>query len=238
MKDLAPDVVVVRNPTYLRRALQVVVARLTGSYGNPLRSIANASPGEIERGHSTTCFVVCGRQVDHASAGAARHTSPAFAAIRYVPFVMEPQTNPYQRHWFQDDAINVISVGRFEDRKDHRLFIRVVAELSKRYPIRATVIGECTAQKHRRELSEAMNLSEALGLGDMVRFVTNMQFSDVQQEYTNHDLFVLASRDEPASVSPLEAMFTLPSRHLQRLQRHAVLHTPGRKRLRLQDRRP
>ena len=206
MKDLDPDVVVVRNPTYLRRALQVVVARLTGStvilydqspMHRPVR-LKGVIPQLVSWFAGAKWITpVLGRPDIH---------SPAFAAIRYVPFVMEPQTNSYQRHWFQDDAINVISVGRFEDRKDHRLFIRVVAELSKRYPIRATVIGECTAQKHRRELSEAMNLSEALGLGDMVRFVTNMQFSDVQQEYTNHDLFVLASRDEPASVSPLEAM--------------------------------
>ena len=206
MKALDPDVVVVRNPTYLRRALQVVVARLIGSTiilndQSPMHRPARWKGVilQLASGLAGAKWItpVLGRPDIH---------PPAFGAMRYVPFVMEPQTNPDQRHWFQDDAINVISVGRFEDRKDHRLFIRVVADLSKRYPIRATVIGECTSQEHSRELSEAMNLSEALGLGDNVRFLTNMQFSDVQQEYTKHDLFVLASRGEPASVSPLEAM--------------------------------
>ena len=206
MKDLAPDVVVVRNPTYLRGVLQVVVARLIGSTvilndQSPMHRPARWKGVILQLASwlagAKWITPVLGRPDIH---------PPAFGAMRYVPFVMEPQTNPNQRQWFQDDAVNVISVGRFEDRKDHRLLLRVVAELSERYPIRATVIGECTAKEHGHELSKAMNLSEALGLGDNVRFVTNMQLSDVQQEYTKHDLFVLASRDEPASVSHLEAM--------------------------------
>ena len=33
-----------------------------------------------------------------------------------------------------------------------------------------------------------------------------MAFWDVQREYSNHDVFVLPSRDEPAGISLLEAM--------------------------------
>ena len=68
------------------------------------------------------------------------------------------------------------------------------------------MVGECTTEEHRRELAGVEELRASLGLGEMVVFKTNLPFPDVQQEYALHDLFVLPSRDEPASVSVLEAM--------------------------------
>ena len=131
---------------------------------------------------------------------------PAFEGLRYVPFAMKPQTHPNQKQWFQGGTINVVSVGRFQYRKNHRMFLRVVARLLERYPIRATIIGECTTEEHKIELAEVRKLHQDLGLGDRVRFQINMPFHFVQQEYAKHDLFVLPSRDEPAAVSHLEAM--------------------------------
>ena len=60
--------------------------------------------------------------------------------------------------------------------------------------------------EHKRELAELKEFRASLGLTDKVCFKTNMSFLDVQREYAMHDLFVLPSRDEPAAVSPLEAM--------------------------------
>ena len=206
MKDLDPDVVVVRNPTYFRRALQVAVARLIGSsvvlYDQApmhrpagLRGVVNQFVSWLASAKWIT--PVLGQPELH---------PPAFGAMRYVPFAMEPQTAPNQRQWFLNGSINVLSIGRFEARKNHRLFLRVVASLSERYPIRATVIGECVTTEHERELSEIKQASQDLGIIDRVRFDTNIPYSDVQREYAKHDLFVLPSRDETAAVSPLEAM--------------------------------
>ena len=131
---------------------------------------------------------------------------PAFGALRYVPFVVEPQTAPEQKQWFRGGVINLLCVGKFQGRKNHRMFLRAVASLSKRYPVRATVIGECTTTERRREFAEIKEFHKSLGLGDRVCFKTSLPYWDVQREYSKHDLFVLPSRDEPAAVSPLEAM--------------------------------
>ena len=138
--------------------------------------------------------------------GSADAYSPAFAALRYVPFVMEPQTDPSQKQWFQGRTINVLCVGKFHRRKNHRMFLQAVADLSQRYQIRATVIGECSEPEHQREMKDIEELHKSLALGDRVCLKTNVSYWDVQQEYAKHDLFVLPSRDEPAAVSPLEAM--------------------------------
>ena len=119
---------------------------------------------------------------------------------------MEPQTAPAQRQWFRDGAINVLNVGKYQKRKNHRLFLQAIASLSKKYQVRATIIGECTTEEHRREFTEVKELSDSLGIGDRVSLKYNMAFWDVQKEYAMHDVFVLPSRDEPAGISLLEAM--------------------------------
>ena len=131
---------------------------------------------------------------------------PAFGALRYLPFVMEPQTTPAQKQWFQNRVINVLSIGKFQGRKNHSLLLQSIERLSERYPIQATIIGECTTAKHWREFAEVEELHKSLKLGEKVRFKTNLSYWDVQHEYSQHDLFVLPSRDERAAVSPLEAM--------------------------------
>ena len=126
--------------------------------------------------------------------------------MRYVPFVIQPQTAPEDRRWFAGERVNLLHVGKFQPRKNHRLFLEVVSRLSERYPIRATVVGDCSNDGYRREFESVMRHRSRLGLDDTVDIRTNMPFSEVQALYANHDVFVLASRDEPAAVSPLEAM--------------------------------
>ena len=138
--------------------------------------------------------------------GAPDTHSPAFGALRYVPFVMEPQTAPKSRKWFAGGSVNVLCIAKFMRRKNHDLFIRAVAELAKRHGIRATIIGECTNSENKELLSEVNGLASSLGVEDLVRIKLNQPYWDVQREYTKHDLFVLPSRNEPAAVSHLEAM--------------------------------
>ena len=126
--------------------------------------------------------------------------------LRYVPFVMPPRTAPDDRRWFAGGAVNVLAIGKYLPRKNHRLFLEAVRGLSRHHPVRATIIGECSTSEHRRELEDVRRHRARLGLDDKVRLEVNLPFPEVQRRYAAHDLFVLASRDDPAAVSPLEAM--------------------------------
>ncbi len=97
-------------------------------------------------------------------------------------------------------------MGKFEPRKNHILLLRAVKELSQEFDLRLTIIGECTTDLHRRELERIHSFLRDQGLEKIVTIRLNLPFSEVQFEYTKHDLFVLPSRDEPAAVSILEAM--------------------------------
>ena len=207
MRRLKPEVVVVRNPNSAYGLLSIVAARIIGA------NVIFYSQTPMHR--QLKWWNVFVRWLPVRAAGAMWITPvlgspdahpPAFGCLRYVPFVMEPQTPLGQRQWFRDGMINVLSVGRFHARKNHRLFLQAVAKLSEKHPVRATVIGECTTSDHQSEFLGIKEVQKSLGLGDRVHFKTNLSYWDVQREYQKHDLFVLPSRDEPAAVSPLEAM--------------------------------
>ena len=207
MRRLRPDVVIIRSPNSAYGLLSVVAARLMGcTVVFYTQTPVHRRLGRWKRFmRSFLAWAARARWITPVL-GSPDAYPPAFGALRYVPFVVEPQTAPEQRQWFRGGAINVLSVGKFRERKNHRLFLRAVAGLSERYPVRATVIGECTTAGHRREFAELREFQTSAGLDDRVCFKTNLSYWDVQREYARHDLFVLPSRDEPAAVSPLEAM--------------------------------
>ena len=127
-------------------------------------------------------------------------------ALRYVPFVVEAGTSPTNKRWCRDASINVLAIGKFQPSKNHGLFVGAIAELARKHPVRALIVGECTTPEHQRVLGDVRRRRAELGLEGIVDIQTNLPFVAVQALYPLYDLFVLASEGEPAAVSPLEAM--------------------------------
>ena len=207
IRRLRPDAVVARAPYSAYFLLSVAAGRLAGA------RVVYYSQHRMHRRQARWKAAVNSLAAGLAGAkwitpvlGSPDRHSPAFGALRYVPFVMESQTPPQERKWFRCGAVNVMTVGKFYRRKEHVLLLEAIARLSERYPVSATVIGECTEDENRRELARVEKSRDALGLGDRVRIKTNLTYHEVQREYAAHDLFVLPSSDEPAAVSHLEAM--------------------------------
>lgn len=213
MRSLKPDVVIVRNPHSTYGRLSAIVAKIVGAsvifYNQrPLHRRLKRWKQRLIR-----LFPTWAARIKWMTPvlGSPDQHPPAFETLRYVPFVMEPQTAPEQKRWFQGGTVNILCIGKFQRRKNHRLFLQAVAHLSKGYRMRATIIGECTTVEHQHVLAELREYRANLGLNDRVCFRVNLPFADVQREYPRHDLFVLPSRDEQAAVSILEAMaHTLP----------------------------
>ena len=207
MRKLKPDVVIARDPNTAYGLLSIVVGKMVGAnvifYSQtPMHRLTAWWKVFIR---SFPAWVARARWITPLLGSPDRHP-PAFGVLRYVPFVMKPQTAPDEKQWFRDDVINILSIGKFEERKNHHLILEAVSSLSERHPVRATIIGECTTEGQRQNLAELEEFRNSTGLKDSVCFKFNLSYWDVQREYAKHDLFVLPSRDEPAAVSPLEAM--------------------------------
>ena len=122
--------------------------------------------------------------------------------IDYLPFCLS--VNSYKKKWFLNDTINILTIGKFISRKKHLLLIRTLSMLKVKNNFQLTIIGECSTKEHLIYLKK---VKKEIKLRELkVNILTNVKPNEVKNLYKKHDLFVLPSVKEPASVSNLEAM--------------------------------
>jgi glycosyltransferase involved in cell wall biosynthesis len=134
-------------------------------------------------------------------------THPTF---HYLPFAADLPEAP-KASWFEGGSVHILSIGKFIRRKNHLLLVRAVHALRQRFDVKLTIIGEVSTSGHAQHHAEVEAEIAALGLEADVTLRTNLRHAEVKEAFRQHDLFVLPSRSEPASVSILEGMaFGLP----------------------------
>lgn len=103
--------------------------------------------------------------------------------------------------------MNFMMVGKFhQTRKNHRLFVDAIACLAEKWPVRATIIGECVSAAQQTAFVDLADYISSCGLTQIISLKQNVRFSEMNAEYDRHDVFVLPASSEPCAVSPLEAM--------------------------------
>ena len=120
--------------------------------------------------------------------------------VYYLPFVY-PQNKGKIK--IPKDSVNIISIGKFQKRKEQMLLLKTVKELSdENYKIKLCLIGELADKNYFKLLSNYIN--ENL-LSNNVNIKTNLSYPEIKTEYQNYDLFILPAYNEPAAYSPVEA---------------------------------
>lgn len=122
----------------------------------------------------------------------------------YVPFVMPPLTSPDEKQWFLNDRINILSVGKFYRRKNHILLLEAVRYLQEQHCIH--IVGECQNDAQASVMSELEEYINREKLDKIVSIKTNLDYEEMHSLYPQNDLYILPSSNEPAAISPLEAM--------------------------------
>ncbi len=206
IRGLHPTAVVVRDPFFAYGLLAVLVTKLIGAR----LILYTQTPVHRPLGRCKRFLILLVSRVLGAAwitpvLGTPNRYKPS-RTLCYLPFVIPPQTAPGDKRWFIGGTVNILAIGKYEPRKNHHLFLKMIHRLSRHYPIRATIIGECTTSEHLCELESVRRHCERLELDGKVEFKVNLPFPEVQRHYATHDVFVLASRNEWAAVSPLEAM--------------------------------
>ena len=82
--------------------------------------------------------------------------------------------------------------------------IKALSRLKIRRNFKLTIVGECTSEKHFSYLAKVKKAAKKSQLN--IETLTNISPNSVKELYKKHDFFVLASVNEPASISNLEAM--------------------------------
>jgi glycosyltransferase involved in cell wall biosynthesis len=122
--------------------------------------------------------------------------------ITYLPFCFP--VNSYKKKWFLNNRVNILTIGKFMSRKNHLLLIRALSMLKVKNNFQLTIVGECSNKEHLILLKKVKTEIKLREL--KVNILTNIKPNMVKNIYKKHDLFVLPSVNEPASVSNLEAM--------------------------------
>ena len=207
LRQLQPATVVVREPKSAYGMLATLSAKLLGAklifYTQTAR---HQRMSRLKRLRFPVMLAATGAHWFTPLLGTPTLHPPVHRDLRYVPFVVEPATAPGKKQWCRNGVASVLAIGKFQPRKNHALFLEAIASVMRHHDVRAVIVGECTTDEHRQVLAALMQQRCDLGLQTKVEIRTNLLFAEVQELYATHDLFVLASRGEPAAVSPLEAM--------------------------------
>ncbi len=129
----------------------------------------------------------------------------------YVPFVMEPKVSPQNKKQKEEQTIQIFSVGKYEERKNHKMLLQAAEEISKKFPIKLVIAGECSTEFHEKYFRELSDEIEEKNMGKTVTLFQNLNREQMAEQYKEADVFIIPSTREPASISQLEAMaYSLP----------------------------
>lgn len=125
----------------------------------------------------------------------------------YVPFAIK-----YKNHKnLLSKNFNLLSIGKFQKRKNHLLLIKSFKKLLPNNSINLTIIGECSSVEHMHNYEIILKYIKKNDLTNKVKIILNIPHNKINEYYRKNNIFILASSNEPASISILEAMsFGLP----------------------------
>lgn len=132
--------------------------------------------------------------------------APPDPQAHYTPFVREVHKKANNKTYFEGKWIKILSIGKLNvKRKNHLMLLEAIKNLREHYNLKVTLLGhlENPNGENYRNIIEFIHKND---LEEVVDLRYNVKHEQVQQMYLNHDLYILPSSNEPAAVSPLEAM--------------------------------
>ena len=131
--------------------------------------------------------------------------------LYFVPFAVEDTY--HHRNIETKKSINILSIGKFELRKNHLMLIKVIESLLKvNNNLNLTIIGEVSSNNHWEYFRKCEDFIDENNLSSNIKIFKNIKNTKIKKFYLENDVFILPSTGEPAAITPIEALgFGLPS---------------------------
>ncbi|SEM42584.1 Glycosyltransferase involved in cell wall bisynthesis [Syntrophus gentianae] len=124
--------------------------------------------------------------------------------ISFIPFFKYPVEATEDRIY--RSPVRFLAIGKYNKRKNLDMLLEAFAQVAQGRSCTLTMVGETALPEHEAMVQKLEHRIRELQLDNHVRLLQNLAYSEVQDLYFQHDVFVLPSYAEPASISQMEAM--------------------------------
>ena len=210
LREENPDVVVVRGITRWFCRMAALIARMQGR-----RVVIYDQEEPVPEARGSTWYrrslsKLLGFKVVTARVAEPGTELGGFGYAKTLPFGALQSSQELERsarkRLSQEHAVpSLLMVGKYRARKGHAELVRALGRLSRDHEFRITFCGEELNEADRNARLAVQELCEQVGIADKVGFRSNLRLEQVLALYSENQIFILPSRNEPAAVSPIEA---------------------------------
>lgn len=120
----------------------------------------------------------------------------------FIPFCSEI----VKKKKFNKGKIKILSVGKFQKRKNHFLLINAIADISKKINLELNIVGEYQTLKEKKYKKKVFDYIKFKKLNKIIKVHNFIPHKEIFKFYKKFDFFVLPAENEIASVSIIEAL--------------------------------
>jgi glycosyltransferase involved in cell wall biosynthesis len=124
----------------------------------------------------------------------------------FLPFVAKVDEVLHRRNYCYGDKIRILDVGKYRDYKNHYVLVDAIKKLEDCSSVNVTIVGQVSCDEEERYYDDLVKYINSCGLSKIFSLKKNVAFNKMVSLYHEHDIFVLTSKNEIASISVLEAM--------------------------------
>lgn len=128
----------------------------------------------------------------------------------FVPYVCPLNESAKDRSYFDSDGtLRILCTGKFRPYKNHRVLvdaIELMREQGKLEKISVTILGQAYFDEEKAYFEELRTYIKEKGFDDVITLRSNVPYREMDGFYQSHDVYILTSLNELASISILEAM--------------------------------
>ena len=105
-----------------------------------------------------------------------------------------------------DGKIRLLDIGKYREYKNHFFVVDAISKVKHPERFELTIIGQLSNEAERKYYGELERYVKEKHLENIIHLRGHVDFNEMNSVYENHDVLVLASKNETAGMVILEAM--------------------------------
>ena len=124
----------------------------------------------------------------------------------FLPFVAETNASTAVRGYLQNKKVRILDVGKYREYKNHFILVDAIELLQKKEELSVTITGQVGNEEEQKYFKLLQEYVTSKSLDNFIKLEKNIPHTKMSDLYLAHDVFVLTSKRETASIAVLEAM--------------------------------